>query len=44
MLRKLSEKLRKLSNRLHSFTLGTTIALFAVLLSQAGQSCALTGQ
>ncbi len=24
MLRKLSEKLRKLSNRLHSFTLGTT--------------------
>ena len=44
MLRELSEKLRKLSNKIHSFTLGTTIALLAVLLSQAGQSCTLSGQ
>ena len=44
MLQKLGERLRKLGNRLHAFTLGTTIALAAALLSQAGQSCVLAGQ
>ena len=44
MLRKLGDKLRKLRNKIHSFTLGTTIALLAVLQSQTSQSCALAGQ
>lgn len=44
MLRELNEKLHKLSNKIHSFTLGTTIALLAVLLGQASQSCTLAGQ
>lgn len=44
MLDKLSKLARKLGTRIHSFALGTTIALGAVLLSQAGQSCAISGQ
>jgi hypothetical protein len=44
MLDKLSELTRKLGARIHSFALGTTIALGAVLLSQASQSCAISGQ
>jgi hypothetical protein len=44
MLSKLSQKLRQTGTKIHSFTLGTTLALFAVLLSQAGQSCAISGQ
>lgn len=44
MLEKLSELARRLGRRLHAFALGTTIALGAVLFSQVGQSCAISGQ
>ena len=44
MLHRLSEQLRKLGTRLHAFSLGETLALLAVLLSQTSQSCAISGQ
>ena len=44
MLDKLGELTRKFGKRLHAFALGTTLALGAVLFSQVGQSCAISGQ
>jgi hypothetical protein len=44
MLDKLSELARRASRRLHAFAIGTTLALGAVLFSQVGQSCAISGQ
>jgi hypothetical protein len=44
VLHRLSEHLQNLGRRLHSFSLGSTLALLAVLLGQMGQSCAITGQ
>lgn len=44
MLDKWSESAQRFGARIHSFAVGTTIALGAVLLSQAGQSCAISGQ
>ena len=44
MWHKLGEHLGKLGARIHAFTLGTTIAWLAVLLGQAGQTCAVSGQ
>jgi hypothetical protein len=44
MLSKLGELARHTGKRLHAFALGTTLALAAVLFSQVGQSCAISGQ
>jgi hypothetical protein len=44
MLDKIREVARRLGTRMHAFALGTTMALGAVLLSQVGQGCAISGQ
>jgi hypothetical protein len=44
MLSKLDELLRRWRTKIHSFTLGTTLALGAILASQVGQTCTLGGQ
>jgi len=44
MLEKLGELAHKVGKTLHAFAFGTTIALGTVLLSQMGQSCAISGQ
>jgi len=44
MLRRLSELTDELVRKIHSFALGTTLALGVILLSQLGQSCAISGQ
>ena len=44
MLYKLSELARRTGRRLHAFAIGSTLALGAVLFSQVGQSCAISGQ
>jgi len=44
MVNKLGEFARRARKRLHAFAFGTTLALAAVLFSQVGQSCAISGQ
>jgi hypothetical protein len=44
MLNKLRKLARRAGRRLHAFALGSTLALGAVLFSQVGQSCAISGQ
>ena len=44
MLRRLSGLTDELRRKIHSFALGTTLALGVILLSQLGQSCAISGQ
>lgn len=44
MLNKLGGLVRRAGRRLHAFAIGTTLALAAVLFSQVGQSCAISGQ
>ncbi|MFN2219204.1 MAG: hypothetical protein ACK2UA_11405 [Anaerolineae bacterium] len=44
MLDRVSELTRRAGKRLHAFAIGTTLALGAVLFSQVGQSCAISGQ
>ena len=44
MLKRLSVFAGELRRKIHSFALGTTLALGVILLSQLGQSCAISGQ
>lgn len=44
MFKRLGMLVDELRRRIHSFALGTTLALGVILLSQLGQSCAISGQ
>jgi hypothetical protein len=44
MLEWLSRLTDELRRKIHSFALGTTLALGVILLGQLGQGCAITGQ
>lgn len=44
MLKRLGVLTGELCRKIHSFALGTTLALSVILLSQLGQSCAISGQ
>jgi hypothetical protein len=44
MLKRLGGLTGEVRRRIHSFALGTTLALGVILVSQLGQSCAISGQ
>jgi hypothetical protein len=44
MLDRLGGLTSEVRRKIHSFALGSTLALGVILLSQLGQSCAISGQ
>jgi hypothetical protein len=44
MFRRLGGFVDEIRPKIHSFALGTTLALGVILLGQLGQSCAISGQ
>ena len=44
MLDRLGGLTTEVRRKIHSFSIGTTLALGVILLAQLGQSCALSGQ
>lgn len=44
MLKRLSEHAGELRRKMHSFAMGTTVALGVILASRLGQSCVISGQ